>query len=127
MHSKVPQPSANRGVISILALLMLFGSAILGTFVLGLGPEEPTAPNAQLDFEADDAGAVTISHEGGDMLLQSEIEIQSPGSVSEWPGREITAGDEITVSGLESGDTIAVIWNSPDGDMSAIIATYTVS
>jgi len=126
MHSNIPQPSANRGVISILALLVVFGSAFLGTFVLSLGPEQPTAPNAQLDFEADDSGTVTITHSGGEAIYRSEIEIRSPGSVDEWPEGPITAGDEITVSGLESGDEITIVWHSPDDGVSAVIATYEV-
>jgi len=126
MYTNAPQPSASRGVISILALLLLFGSTFLGTFVLGLGPEQPTAPNAALDFEADDSGTVTISHDGGDAIYRSEIEIQSPGTVGQWPGPEITAGDDISVSGLESGDEITVVWHAPDGGASAVIATYEV-
>ncbi|MFB6128856.1 MAG: type IV pilin, partial [Halorhabdus sp.] len=59
-------------------------------------------------------------------LERSEIGIRSPGSVGEWPGPEMTAGDEITVSGVESGDEIAVVWHSSEGDASAVIATYEV-
>jgi len=124
MVSSTSTPRKNRGIVSILALLMLFG-AVLGSFVIGVGSQEPAtrAPAVNLGFEADD-GTVTITHEGGDALLRSEIEIRTPGNVGEWPGPEMMAGDEITATGLDSGEPIAVVWHSPDGDTAVIIATY---
>lgn len=126
MVSNTSSSRENRGIVSILALLMLFG-AVLGSFVIGVGSQESAtqAPAVNLNFEADD-GTVTITHEGGDALVRSEIEIRTPGNVGEWPGPEMMAGDEITATGLESGDEIAVVWHSPDGNTSVIIATYEV-
>ncbi|CCQ32566.1 conserved hypothetical protein (DUF1628) [Halorhabdus tiamatea SARL4B] len=106
---------------------MLFG-AVLGSFVIGMGSQEPAtqAPAVNLEFEADEDGTVTITHDGGEALERAEIEIRTPGTVGEWPGPELYAGEEITVTGLESGDEITVVWHSPDGDGAAVIAVYDV-
>ena len=67
-----------------------------------------------------------ISHEGGESIPREEINVVSPGTAEEWPEPEITAGDSITVTGLDSGDTVRIVWESPEGDATAVLATYKV-
>ncbi|WP_181685656.1 type IV pilin [Halorhabdus salina] len=128
MQSSVRLPN-KRGVISILGILLLIVGAIFGTFVMEMGASQGEAsvpPQAVFGFESDDSGAVVITHEGGDMVPRSALEVRSPGTVSEWPDDEIAAGDSITVTELESGDAIRVVWESPDGEKASVLATYDV-
>ncbi|QGN08162.1 type IV pilin [Halorhabdus sp. CBA1104] len=122
-----------RGVISVLGILLMLFGAIAGSFVIGMGDTQQRGtapPQVQFEFESDETGAVTITHTGGDMVPRSEVEIQSPGSAGEWTTSgsdgEIAAGDEITVTGLERGDTVRIVWESPESDASAVLATYDV-
>ena len=119
-----------RGVISLLTILMMIFGAVLGSFVLNMGGEPQQEPQVAFDFKSDGSGTVTIMHTGGDMVPRSEVEIQSPGSAGEWTtsgsDSEIAAGDEITVTGLERGDTVRIVWESPDSGASAVLATYDV-
>ncbi|WP_135664394.1 type IV pilin N-terminal domain-containing protein [Halorhabdus rudnickae] len=133
MKPSVWSPST-RGVISILSILLMLFGAVFGSFVLGMGEAsqqhaEPV-PQVAVGFETDGSGTVTVTHEGGDTVHRSAIEIRSPGTTGEWNTLEsdgkISAGDSITVSGLESGDTIQVVWESSDSDTSAVLATYDV-
>lgn len=121
-------------MISLFEILLLLFGAVFGSFVLGMGeaPRQRAEPVPQVavGFETDGSGTVTITHEGGDTVRRSSIEIRSPGTAGEWNTLEsdgkITSGDSITVSGLESGDTIQVVWESSDSDASAVLGTYEV-
>ena len=122
-----------RGAISLLGILLMLFGAIVGSFVIGMGDTQQRGtapPQVQFEFESDETGSVTIMHAGGDMVPRSEVEIQSPGSAGEWTtfgsDGEIVAGDEVTVTGLEHGDTVRIVWESPDSDASAVLATYDV-
>lgn len=128
------QVPSRRGMISLFEILLLLLGAVFGPFVLGIGeaPQQRTeaVPQVAVGFETDGSGTVTVTHEGGDTVRRSAIEIRSPGTAGEWNTLEsdgkLTAGDSITVSGLESGDTVRVVWESSDSDASAVLATYEV-
>ncbi|MFA9516328.1 type IV pilin [Halopenitus sp. H-Gu1] len=118
------------GVILMVAITVIL-AAVIGTFVLGLGDSvQQTTPQASFDFEWDTptTDEVTITHEGGDTLNSENsgsIDINSDsGSSSGWT-LDISAGDSTTYSGYSSGDTVRVIWTSPDGSSSATIGSST--
>ncbi|WP_136689548.1 type IV pilin N-terminal domain-containing protein [Halorhabdus amylolytica] len=128
MGLSVRSPS-RRGMISLFEIILLLFGAVFGSFVLGFGSSGSDAtapPQAMFEFESDGSGTVTITHTGGEMVPRSEIEVRSPGTVSEWPGEGITAGESITVSRLESGDTVQVLWESPASGAEVVLATYDV-
>jgi flagellin-like protein len=138
------------GVILMVAITVIL-AAVIGTFVLGLGGNVQSAPQAQLSFEytpaaggfADggaDGDVVTIVHDGGDSLDSTafSVSVTGSGSVSDLStasGSVITstwanpaeAGDSVELteqSGFVfgSGETVRVVWNSPSGDTSNVVA-----
>ena len=148
------------GVILMVAITVIL-AAVIGTFVLGLGDQvSQTTPSAsfQFDYERnyDDTGndSVTISHNGGDTLQGSNINVSVTGAnvsnVSNqqytWSSlggssNDVSAGDTATVAAtnvntangdISAGETIAlnsatirVVWQSPEGDNSAQLGRWT--
>jgi len=110
-------------------------AAVIGTFVLGLGDNVQSAPQASIDFETNSAGDVTITHRGGDALTSSEVELGGAaytGSdentiVDEGsPGTEFTAGESVTIASanIDQGEELNLIYTAGDSD--TIIASYDV-
>ncbi|WP_324661843.1 type IV pilin N-terminal domain-containing protein [Haloarcula sediminis] len=125
------------GVILMVAITVIL-AAVIATFVLGLGDSlSNSAPQANFDFDYDSsANDLTITHEGGDAIPESEIALRGASSGSnegpgiDWDGSEtagdadITAGSSYTYTGVESGDTVRVIWQDSNGDNSATIGNW---
>ena len=113
------------GVILMVAITVIL-AAVIGTFVLGLGENVESAPQASLDFDYDDdSDTVTIQHRGGDRINTDNIEIRTSdgGSVGTLPD-EFAAGEEIEVSSVSAGEEISVVFSS--GSRDNIIGSYTV-
>ena len=125
------------GVILMVAITVIL-AAVIGSFVLGLGQDVDSAPQASFNFdqEADGSGGVdvTVQHRGGDSIDASNLEIRSGGSVEYESGGSgsiistgsttlFAAGDSITF-GASSGDQIDVVYVSSSGDN--VLASYTV-
>lgn len=85
------------GVILMVAITVIL-AAVIGTFVIGIGDDVQTAPQAQIALEADGEN-VTVSHNGGDPLDGTEILLQND-SGGEWDeeffGEEFTVGQTVT-------------------------------
>ncbi|MFA1612172.1 type IV pilin [Halobellus rubicundus] len=123
------------GVILMVAITVIL-AAVIGTFVLNLGGSiQNTAPQASFNFDYNTSagdGEVTVTHQTGDTLQKSQINVTSSGGAltntnpSDWP-TEITAGDSNTynTSGAWSGETIRVVWESDTGDNSATLSQST--
>jgi len=114
-------------------------AAVIGTFVLGLGDQVESAPQASFNYDFDeDAGSngeVTISHRGGDTIQGSDIDIRIAGesvgdtNIESGSGipTQIQAGSEIAVSVPEAsdrGETLTVVYNS--GNRQDIIGSYDI-
>ena len=115
------------GVILMVAITVIL-AAVIGSFVLGLGNSvQQTAPNANFDFEFDDSGSdgiVTATHTGGDTISDTEtLTLQAPVNSTNVSG-PISAGDSIAAkyNSDSSGDRIAVIWKSENGETSQTLA-----
>ncbi|ACV10756.1 Protein of unknown function DUF1628 [Halorhabdus utahensis DSM 12940] len=113
------------GVILMVAITVIL-AAVIATFVLGLGEQiSDTAPSATFTYDHDGSNTLTITHSGGQSLQSANIDIKaSAGSPGTWTASEISAGDSIDVTGISSSDTVQVIWNSPDGDQTAILSEW---
>ena len=114
------------GVILMVAITVIL-AAVIGSFVLNLGGSlQQSAPQASFDFDYDDT-EVTITHSTGDTIDSGSVDIVgSSGNVS-WD-TPISAGDSevLTESGnYSSGDTIRVVWNSPNDETSATLSQST--
>ncbi|MFC6989310.1 type IV pilin [Haloplanus sp. GCM10025708] len=141
------------GVILMVAITVIL-AAVIGTFVLGLGQQvQQTTPQASFTFDYDSSsnGTVDVTHEGG-ATFESEntatLTVQVNGSVDRQRGwsLDVSAGDQFTVGdiggdgsattytdagteldtvGLNSGDTVRVIWQG-SGDQTSTVGKYTV-
>ena len=132
------------GVILMVAITVIL-AAVIGTFVLGLGQNvQSTAPQASFSFDQDGNNDVTVTHDGGDTIAHSNIEVKVNGNTAYdgdtdgfWDNTngEVSAGDSKTITthqgdddtSLNSDDTIRVIWTSDSGENSQTLATYTVA
>jgi flagellin-like protein len=123
------------GVILMVAITVIL-AAVIGTFVLGLGDQvSNTAPQASFSFDYNDANTeLTITHDGGDQLAESNINVVGASSGetgnTDWTGsggttEEFGAGSSITVSGVQPGDTVRVVWSSSNGGDTATLGKWT--
>lgn len=133
------------GVILMVAITVIL-AAVIGTFVLGLGDQvSNSAPQASFsfDFSSDDdtfdggtEDTVSVTHEGGETLESGDISVE--GSNSTGTGGDdglangatnfsdtIEAGSQATYQGVNSGETIRVIWTNPAGGATNTIARAT--
>ena len=116
------------GVILMVAITVIL-AAVIGTFVLGLGDQvSESAPQASFSFDFDGSN-VTITHEGGETLESSQITVDgdnsTPTGANNFTGDTISSGDSSEYSGINSGETIRVIWTNPAGGETNTIARAT--
>lgn len=101
-------------------ILVVVLSAVLGTFVLGLGGDVPTdAPAANFGYD-NQAGSLTVTHEGGDAIDAQQLVILVNGQDrGTWADRgtiaTVRAGNEVTVHNLERGDSVRLQYRETDG------------
>jgi len=177
------------GVILMVAITVIL-AAVIGTFVLGLGDQvQSTTPQASFGFsqetvewtdgsgtdtETESSPTVTVTHETGDTLDASNIDLSvnghpaydlangddssAPESSTIWTSGDISAGSTVRIAfydddgssnndysassepvnvegdsstetvfsttdanALSSGDTVRVVYNSPDSDSSSTL------
>ncbi|MFB6178875.1 MAG: type IV pilin [Halorientalis sp.] len=146
------------GVILMVAITVIL-AAVIASFVLGLGGSTTKTPTAKFTFNYDTAatsantdGVVTITHDGGDTLKQTEIYIrgdgiQAPSSgyanskysstntmedTGSWSNKGEATGKKGDQSAIVSGNSvyvaatndydIRVVWEASGGDSSATLA-----
>ncbi|QGX96173.1 type IV pilin [Haloplanus rallus] len=119
------------GVILMVAITVIL-AAVIGTFVLGLGDQvSESAPQASFsfDFNVTDNSSVTITHEGGETLENSNIGVSgdngAPNGANNFTGDTITAGDSSVYGSIDAGETIRVVWTNPAGGSTNTIARAT--
>ncbi|PSQ25991.1 type IV pilin [Halobacteriales archaeon QS_9_68_17] len=147
------------GVILMVAITVIL-AAVIGAFVLDLGGNTQSTPQTSFDFnqgtDSPSSGnfstsgpTVTIAHESGDSLQESNIDVTVEGNQALnnsdqtvsgttgqiWSGSgELKAGSSNTVYGyhdgsmtrISSGETIRVIWTSESGDSSSVLQDYEI-
>ena len=123
------------GVILMVAITVIL-AAVIGTFVLGLGDQVESAPQASFNFDLDeDANEIQISHRGGDSIDVSNIELRIGGTqvssgnenLDSVSGSTINAGTTVTVSDLgsdDAGETLDIVFISSDSQN--VIASYEI-
>jgi flagellin-like protein len=118
------------GVILMVAITVIL-AAVIGTFVLGLGDQvSESAPQASFsfDFNVSDNSSVTVTHEGGETLEANNINVSGDdgGLTYTTPfSGTIAAGDSALYKGVQSGETIRVVWTNPAGGSTNTIARAT--
>lgn len=130
--------SANDAVSSVISVILMVGvvvilGAVLSVFALGMaeGVDNP-APSSSFEFKILDDGDIEVTHASGDQLNGNQLrfagaalEKTTTGSITEWSGGDVTAGDLATVN-VEANETLLLIWQSPDSDETATLAEYDV-
>ena len=139
------------GVILMVAITVIL-AAVIGTFVLGLGDQvQQTSPNAQWDWDQNGSDALEVTHEGGDDVAPTTLEVTgSPiadggadsnngqvctaalgaGSGNNWTSDPVAAGTScLAVNGTSGSSTAAsgtnrLIWTAEGGGSSSTLSTY---
>ncbi len=114
------------GVILMVAITVIL-AAVIGGFVLGLGGDLQSAPQAQLSIDATAAGNVQISHNGGDAMTSSDLVVNVDGSPTDFEtvysgGSEFTVGDSMTFNPGSGEFTVKLIHEPSE----SVIAESTV-
>jgi flagellin-like protein len=115
------------GVILMVAITVIL-AAVIGTFVLGLGDQvSENAPQASLNFDYDTTNTqVNVTHEGGETLQASNLELVNGTTTTQATGGPYQAGDQIfTNQGYSPGETLRVVWTNPSGGSTNTIARST--
>ena len=113
------------GVILMVAITVIL-AAVIGTFVLGLGDNVNSTPQASWDFEYNGTD-VTVTHSGGDTIDGDRLSVSGAASDDTiFDGETVTAGSSATVTGPNSGETLRIVYTTEGEDSSNVIATYEV-
>lgn len=117
------------GVVLMVAITVIL-AAVVGTFVLGLGSGTDVTPQASFDFDYDSSTtSVAITHQGGDTLKTADLVVRSSdsstGFVSQTSNTKISAGDELATADYSSGEEFRVVYEDPNNDKTAVLASST--
>jgi flagellin-like protein len=132
------------GVILMVAITVIL-SAVIGTFALGLGTTQDTAPQSTWETDYTDGATsdtLTLTHESGDPMDADRLSVVVSGASSGngktavstlVAGSEVSAGTTITIdntnfgSSLDlSGATVRLVWEDEDTDDQADSAVLKV-
>lgn len=121
------------GVILVVSITIIL-AAVLATFVLGFGEDvKEDGPGAAFDYTySDKNNRVKVTMKSGNTLNGDLLRFGGAatektefGAIHEWTGGSVTAGDTATV-GVESDETLHLIWQENGSDQTAIVSTYEV-
>jgi flagellin-like protein len=126
------------GVILMVAITVIL-AAVIGTFVLGLGQNVQSTPQASFGFDFGTNGTdqvVNVTHNGGDTLdvgdNTNDVRVVGGNFTGYWLGSasgtyeetdSLSAGDSYTEYGYEDGDTIRVVWTDTNNESSATLGS----
>lgn len=121
------------GVILMVAITVIL-AAVIASFVLGLGDQaQQTTPQASFTFDYDGgSNELTITHDGGDTIEAQELFVRGNnlGDTGSWDSigsykstSEISAGNDLTISGTSSDYEANVVYEALEGDNSATLAS----
>jgi flagellin-like protein len=121
------------GVILMVAITVIL-AAVIGTFVLGLGQNVQSTPQASFSFDFDKSNTqVNVTHNGGDRLEvgdnTNDVQIVSTdGQSTSWINststkQSISAGDTKLHSYNTNGTTVRVTWSGVNNESSATLGS----
>ena len=123
------------GVILMVAITVIL-AAVIGTFVLGLGDNIDSTPQATWDFELQDTNdddsidQLSITHEGGDTINSDQLSATVGGTDATLSGfsGQVSAGSSATIGSgdLTAGETVRLIYTAEGGGNSNVIATFEI-
>ena len=121
------------GVILMVAITVIL-AAVIGTFVLGLGQNVQSTPQASFSFDFNESAQnVNVTHTGGDTLEDGEnagqVQIVSTdGNSKQWLGgggnTTIDAGTTYPNFNYGAdGATVRVVWSSTNNESSSTLGS----
>ena len=124
------------GVILMVAITVIL-AAVIGTFVLGLGQNVQSTPQASFayDFNATNT-SVNVTHNGGDTLEVGEntndVQLVSDDGATPTVWIDSTTSEQAMQAGDtkehvydDDGTTVRVVWTSVNNESSSALATQT--
>ncbi|WP_416840699.1 type IV pilin [Haloferax sp. DFSO52] len=133
------------GVILMVAITVIL-AAVIGTFVLGLGENTATAPQASFSFDYNSSanGNLTITHESGDSINSDQLNITAGINITNSSGSpfakslswtdfdtgstvDVQAGSSITIqpkTGDLNNQTVRIVWTDESGSTSATLQKW---
>ncbi|WP_148413204.1 type IV pilin [Haloferax sp. KTX1] len=136
------------GVILMVAITVIL-AAVIGTFVLGLGEQTATAPQASFSFDYNQSSAdyLNITHESGGAIDSDQLNIttgvgiyapdEATGDAAEsrtWTAlngdtqTDVTAGTSVTIIPEDgeslSDQTVRIVWTDEAGSSSATLQRW---
>jgi flagellin-like protein len=125
------------GVILMVAITVIL-SAVVGTFALGLGESQDTAPQStwETDYTSGSPDELILTHQSGDSMEADRLSVVVTGSGGS-DGKhsfsslsvtgEVSAGTEVSLTDSDlSGATVRLVWEDPDTDDQADSAVLLV-
>lgn len=123
----------NRAVSPVVGTVLLLGvtvtmAAVSGALVVGVVVDTGTdPPETTFDVEYDGGSDydVTIVHRSGERIERNLTVIYDDGARRSWTGSAadpIEVGDSVTVSGVDPGSTVRVVWHAETGTRSATLS-----
>ena len=125
------------GVILMVAITVIL-AAVIGAFVLGIGANQETVPQATFSFDYDttDNGEVTITHDGGDNIDSARLTVKAQGFTADGSfSGTVSSGSTATVTtdaavgagnGMEAGNKVSVVWEASSGDQSQTLGSIDI-
>jgi flagellin-like protein len=114
------------GVILMVAITVIL-AAVIGTFTLGLyeGGNE-AAPSVNFDTEYDDTNEVlNVTHVHGEVIEANRLSWVVTGdgytSLTGFPSSRVSSGDRATLEGIDSDETVRLVWKTAGEERSATI------
>jgi hypothetical protein len=117
----------------MVAVTIILGLVTAG-FVLDLGNKvESETPQAAFDYSLNTTtGELTVTHQSGadidgDKLRfgGAALEKERLGSITEWSGETVSAGDSAVVT-VQADETLRLVWENVETEESAVISEYDV-
>jgi flagellin-like protein len=127
----------DRAVAPVIAVLLLVAivvvlAAVIGTFVLGVGDDVQSTPEAKFTFDAVPASGsghdVTVTLFSGAAFTErntDSVRIRNTANSTTWP-LPIRSDDERTLGNAANGTDVRVVWYGPGNETSTTLATGTV-
>lgn len=120
------------GLVSVIAVVVII-SATVGIYTTDIFDriDGPT-PRGAFSFSEAICGGVEVTYTHGQGIDRDRLyftgaatEHTQPGSITEWTGNEISAGDSAII-GVEAGETLRINWRDKEGDSGAVLSEYNV-
>ncbi|MFW5950037.1 MAG: type IV pilin [archaeon] len=135
MHLKAYLLDDDRGVSPVIGVILMVAitvilAAVIATFVMNIGPDQETVPNAQWTWSNNSSG-VNVTHDGGDAVQKANLELVVTDSDDDeksntWSDGELTSTDSVSVDDVDGKPPVSaeLIWKNPDSDDTQVLTEW---